>query len=59
MTVYIRTLESMDSTIYYNVDCKRLKSLKSEYRRKGFRVKDKGTQGTFINYRLIELRKEN
>lgn len=54
MTVYI-SYPNGNSTVFYNVDCKNLKSLKVRYRRAGWRVSDKGEQGKTFVYRLIQL----
>lgn len=59
MTVLFRTGRAGNGKVYYNVDCKKLRQLKREYKKAGWRVDDKGEQGTTYCYRLIEIRKEN
>lgn len=55
VTVLFRVGVDGNGTVYYNVDCKKLRSLKSQYKRAGWRVTDKGEQGKTFVIRLVEL----
>lgn len=55
MTVVFEVGAGGNGTVYYNVDCKKLRKLKAEYKRAGWKVTDKGEQGRTFVIRLIQL----
>lgn len=55
MTVLFRVGTDGNGTVFYNIDCKKFKALKAQYRRAGWRVTDKGEQGKTFVIRLVEL----
>lgn len=55
MTVVFEEVAIKKGKVYYNIDCKKLRSLKREYKRAGWDVVDCGEQGRTFVYRKFEL----
>jgi hypothetical protein len=55
MTVVFENNTGGNGTVYYNVDCKKLRQIKAKYKRAGWVIKDLGEQGKTFVYHKFEL----